>query len=346
MNLSTLNKKQLINLVEQKLAPQEGSLLFRGRSKTPSLASSRRSSRSRSRSKSRKGGFRRRSIGGAAFRSGQWRGKFLKSQVNKLTPIVRAKEVSDKKLSLVKSGYFADQKDQKGPSLQDVQKENDNLVKELQLAVAAVKAGLGDRPIRMRLSVPFVITTTVTTGVTNTVTVGGGNNRVKPSDANEWSTCAALFEEYKMLGGEAVFGYANPVVLYAAGAFSNQTANNMLPTIAYDADDSTAATGVNSLTQLAQHEVLYPLMHGDEVVSATGVSATFGPREGCTHRFKFHIPRGNLTDGTNSAGTQWVAVPDAVPHGYLKFYHVGLCAAAKDTGAGILYYDVEFRCRV
>jgi len=259
--------------------------------------------------------------------------------ITSMHPIVRQLNDAKKKMLLHKEGYFTDNKDQKFDPLAQ-SKTIELLQQELKMALQAVRAGLGDRPIRMRLTNSFVITTTVTTGVTNTVTItGASGGGIGPSNATEWASCAALFDEYKMFGGHCDFVYVNPI---PGGTAANQT-SNALPVIGYETDGATLPTSSLLMTQLAQHKVLTPII-------TTAANVYQVPAMGAHHNFKFHVPKGTAiggSDGLNvDPGTEWIVVSNPVFGGYLKFYYVGNGVTANDTGAGIIYYDVEFRCRV
>jgi len=272
--------------------------------------------------------------------------QMVKMHVKKTMPVVAAINQKKKAMEIMKAGYFdvKGMKDVKakddGADMLQMAKEIELLENELKLATQAIRAGLGDRPIRMRLSKDFVITTTVTSGVTNTVTVTGGTNAILPSNATEWATCALLFDEYKMFGGHVEFYYANANV--GNGAATNITVDN-IPVMGYETDGSTAATGSLLLTQLAQHKIF----HNTTAVNGIGNSFT---SMSSTHRFDFHLPKGTAiggSDGLNvDPGTEWIVVTNPVAGGYIKFYHVGVQATAVNSGAGVLFYDLEFRCRV
>jgi hypothetical protein len=249
-------------------------------------------------------------------------------------PIVEQLTQKSKSLALAKSGFFDVKSKDDKQDLTAIQKEVDQLQKELQLAVGAFRAGLGDRPIRMKLSAAFAITTTVTSGVTNTVTIATISNAINPSFATEWSSLSALFEEYRIFGGHCKFNYINRIESISASINSGT-----IPCMAYDADDATSATSTLLLTQTAQHR-----LYSTWVGTATQAVA---PAAGITHEFSFHIPKGDATggSGTNIPGTQWNPVAAVTTHGYLKFFHQAAVVTAIDTGAGIIYYDLEFRCR-
>jgi len=307
---------------------------------TPSIRSNR-SSRATSRSRSRSKPRARFSTGKNKRRNvSQSMGKLIKTQsLKSIKPVLDYKAQSDKKLALAKSGYFGDTKDNK-VDVPSLQKENDQLVRELQLAVAAVRAGLKDKPVRMRLSAELTIITTVSTGVTNTIKIGGSSAACDPSLCTEWATCALLFEEFKNLGGSAHFVYVNPI---KGDTDTTNQSSNSLPVIAYDADDSTAATSSIALTQASQHKILTPLL----LPSSAGGTVLYSESGPIKHNFNVHTPRGFAEGGTISAtpGTEWMAVAGVQPSGWLKFYHIGAGVTAKTTGAGVYYFDLEFRCR-
>ncbi len=327
-----LSNKQVKSL----LKPQKGSMMERRNRRDRSR------SRSRSRSKSR--GKDHKKVNGPELRSAKARVGIVKQAVPKIRSLVEQRIVKERKLTLAKSGYFdVDKKDAKFGTLEtdlkQTQIEFDNLVKEIQLAVSALKAGLGNRPIRMRLSADITLTATVTTGVVTTITIAGGSNRFTPKDATEWSTCIALFDEVKVHGGHLTMCYANQISLNG-GSNINANGANSLPVMAYDPDLNTAAASGLVLTQLAQHEVWAPIIG----VSGAQTSTTMP-----NHHFRFRTPTGTVVGDANNPGNAWTStsVVDAVNQifGYLRFYHVGNEVTAIKVGAGFLYYDVEFRCR-
>jgi len=303
---------------------------------TPSIRS-RASSQTRSKSKSKSKSRARFSKGkNKVKRAMSAHGKLLRSQVAKsVAPVLELKNKTEKKLALCKSGYFGDSKDSK-IDIPSLQRDYDQLCKELQLLRDTMRAGLKDKPIRMRLSTSFVITTTVTTGVTNTVNINAsGNGSLDPSKCTEWSALAGLFDEYKCLGGECEFLYHN---------FLDQTTltcvSDNIPIMGYDVDQNTPSSSL-ALTQLSQHKSFSPI---------TGKAVTFmtSPSENTRHKFRWHVPRGTAIYGgsnTLAPGTEWVAVAGVVAAGYIVFYHLGAANTAINTGAGWIYFDLEFRCR-
>lgn len=215
----------------------------------------------------------------------------------------------------------------------------ESVCQEFEMARETMRAGLKDKPIRMRLSTGFVLTTTVTTGVTNTVNINGTSSAaLDPSQCTEWSTLAALFDEYKVMGGECVFNYTNPI----NGLPSASQTTNGLPVMAYETDNVTSAASSSlSLTQLSQHRIYEPLY---QIGPGTGIG---GPASGCTHRFPWHTSGGIVIGGTIGAnpGREWIVIPGVGASGQILFYHVGSVITAINTGAGLIYFDLEFRCR-
>lgn len=329
--LTKQNLKQFMNAYAKKMEAKS-----QGPRSEVSFASSKRS-KSQGSNRSRSKPKFRRAQHAKAVRGN--RARLIKEKAIKtISPVVKTIENQTKRLSLAKSGYFSDSKDVKA-DIPGMQKELDQLIKELQLAVGAIRAGLGNKPIRMRLSAEVTITTTVTSGVTNSIDLAQtGSNQLNPTRCGEWATCAALFEEYKCLGGHFDIIYTNSV--HAQAALTN--ASNSLPVIAYDADDGTAATSSMLLTQAAQHKVLNPVLYH----STSNTVAV--PDCGAKHHFKWRVPRGSVVEnasGVADPGTNWIPVADVVAAGYVKFYHVGSITTAIFTGTGVCYFDLEFRCR-
>jgi hypothetical protein len=257
--------------------------------------------------------------------------------IKQLSPILQSIDTTKKKVLLAKTNYFnKDSKDVKSADVSILEQQLENLNKEFELLKTTFRAGLKDRPIRLRLSAPVTITTTVTTGVTKTVVVGaGGNSLLNPTRCTEWSTVIALFDEYKCLGGEVVFVYINPV-LYATSVTSDS-----LPVMAYDVGDATTATSSIALTQQSQHKIL-PVV---ALFSAVNLQTSSTPN--VKHSFRWHTPKGTVVPSVLTAfpGTEWIPCEAAGAAGSLLFYHIGTLITAIDSGSGVCYFDLEFRCR-
>jgi len=210
---------------------------------------------------------------------------------------------------------------------------------EFEAARDMMRAGLKNKPIRIQLTASMIITTTVTTGVTNTVVFGGNGSSIQQSDATEYSTVKALFDETKMTGGRCEFLYINPIA--ALGSTSAVTQNST-PSIGYDPGQvGIVSSGVSDVVQKAQHMQFSPL------ISASTGPVTACPAEGAKHTFKWHVPAGTeIPTGESVIGRDWQPTATGLaPVGCVVFYHIGTSINAVNTGAGTIFYECEFRCR-
>jgi len=227
-----------------------------------------------------------------------------------------------------------DQKDEKNDIVAEQFKElYEAACQEFEVARNALRAGLKDRPIRLRLTQAMHITTTVTTGVTNTVICSATNSNLTAARCSEFAGLAAIFDEFKTMGGEVVFNYRNPVSNATAGTLTEDS----IPAMGFDIDIGTGATGVLQITQMAQHKLFDAGVGGSSIIAC--------PASSIRHNFKWHVPSGTLI-GASQIGRDWQPTGGSpLPVGDLLFYHVGACITADVTGAGIIYFDTEFRCR-
>jgi hypothetical protein len=245
--------------------------------------------------------------------------------------VVKRKFVT-KKFDAFKRGYFLVGKDEKVDA-KTLEKENDMLVKELELTLDTIRAGLGNTIIRIRSAMDFGLTATVTSGVVNTVTCGTQTNgNIRFEDVHDWASLSLMFDEVKCLGGETVFIYNN-----LSKAIGTAVDANSVPVITWQ-PTAAVLSGVVSATQIAQKKFL-PI----------APTATTTPQ---VHKFTWKVPPG---DGVVPATTavigvsDWVLVVDAttdnVSCGSVGFIHVGTVTTATKIGAGVLIMDCEFRIR-
>ncbi len=228
----------------------------------------------------------------------------------------------------LKNGWFG--VDSKG-------NETDLFKKEFSLMRQSARAMFGNRPIRFLTPTTFIITTTVTSGVTQTVDVGSaGTGQILPSGMAEWSSLSALFDEVKVHGGVVDFIYDNPV-----GPTTNSKTVLMRPVIAFDPSDSTVLSSTTAGMEMAQHKTL-PIQAASAALGSN--TAVYG---GIHHKFAFRVPPQPVVNNNGAfVGDAWQAVngtPTAV--GAIKFYHVGSVITAINTGAGHILLDVSFRCK-
>jgi len=244
---------------------------------------------------------------------------------------------AQRKMALFKSGYF-DKDVKENVDMKNLQTTIDNATKEIALIKQVMSTTTGDRPVRFRLSQTMTITTTVTTGVTTNVKLGGTTTGpLSPSLCDEWGSLILLFDEYKCTGGCADFGYFNAV----PASTLNANAQNSMPVIAFDPEDTTVLTSTQSGSQLNQHML----------IATTFSNVDYHPegKTGSHHVFRYHVPPGTLSEPSTGtqllAGTQWIPVVEPAFHGYLKFFHIGQIVSATITGAGINFVFCEFRSR-
>jgi len=215
---------------------------------------------------------------------------------------------------------------------------------EFEVARDMLRAGLKNKPIRMQLTASVAITTTVTTGVTNTIVFNANTQAVVQSDGTEWSSVKGLFDETKLTGGRIEFLYINPI---NANGTTTAVGQNSTPSIGYDPGElSAVSSGVSDIVSMAQHEQFNPA-----VVNNTGAPAPVLaiPACGVKHSFKFRVPAGTeIPSATQGVviGNDWQSTEGTLlPVGSIKFYHIGTSITAVNTGAGTIFYHCEFRCR-
>lgn len=332
-----LTKQNLLKLV-----PQKGSLNARGRAKspTPSVVSFKSNTSRRSASvgsvRASRGRFRGRgrSRGRGVVRSMRPRlgADAVRHVMRKITPHVAL-------IKRYKSTYF-DQKDFKDTPL-----ELKAAQAELEMARAMLRAGMGDKPIHVRMTATFTLAVNAGATVVNVVVIGAGDNRTNPSVCTEWSSAAALFDEYKQRGGSVHFRYGGGTVVQYNGngaSYANLTGANDMVVIAFDPADSVAATLSTSLTELSQHKIL------ENVAVFSGNTTLVFPGSGDMHKFNWHIPPGvELNTGTAVGDANaWISVDSPVANGAIKFVHTASNVTANiNRGTGICYMNLQFRCR-
>lgn len=226
----------------------------------------------------------------------------------------------------------------------DLQELYDKVCAEFEAARNALRAGMHNKPLMIRLVHSFYINTTVTSGVTNGVSLTAASGTttslpLTPYNTSDWSAISALFDEYKVINGNCVFNYHNPTAGTNGGTNLDP---NGLPVIAYDPTDAPAPTSSRDCSVIAQHKYL------NNLISDTSPSGPVVPACGGHHEFSWKPPHGAYIDPiTDAAAGIWtpVAYANTINTGYLKFYHVGKQTANLATGAGHVHMNVEMRCR-
>jgi hypothetical protein len=213
----------------------------------------------------------------------------------------------------------------------DVKVEKSDTTKLLENDLGAVRELLGrsfgHQSVKITLTVPFTLASTVTTGVVNTVV------SIRPSFSGEFTSLAALFEEYKCMGGTVHFtNYLRSAYLIGSAA---ATLNSAMLAVCFDTTNA-VLTSVSSATEYEQHLcVLNGAQAGSPLVDLRA-----------PHQFHFRIPSGIELGGTAYNSSTWVPTTvTAADFGYLKSYSVGTEVVALDTVIGYTRLHCEFRMR-
>jgi hypothetical protein len=232
-----------------------------------------------------------------------------------------------KQLTLAKRQDYLSVKDD-GKDAKVVKSDSTRLLEQdIAILKTSIGRAFGNKSVRITLSCPFELASTVTSGVVNTVVT------VRPSFSAEFSSLAALFEEYKALGGTVHF-YNALRSAYAIGVTATSL-NTAFLGICYDTT-SAVLTSVSSATEYQQHG-LY--LNG-------GQSGSPLVNRPVPELFHFKIPDGIELGGSAYLSGTWVPTTvTAADWGYIKSYSVGTEVVALVTVAGVIRLDTEFRMR-
>lgn len=154
------------------------------------------------------------------------------------------------------------------------------------------------------------------------------------SALSEFSPLAALFDEYRIVGGKFT---------YVVGAVLANTTTNLplIGVVGYDPADGVTPSANTDVCQLAQHQ-----MFGKPTQPSGSIA--FTPAK--ERVFNWKVPPGTFSASTapvalGTADWQSTAISTFVPRpaGYLVVYTTGTVSV---TGlSGIIQFDVEFRSR-
>lgn len=216
--------------------------------------------------------------------------------------------------------------------------------------VIAMKSGRGGRagkakgpsgvkPVTYR--VPFSVgLSNVAGGVVNATSIVFAD-----SNATEWAAFAALYDEYRVMGGRFRF---NPAYQAPAGSFGPDAA---FFAIAFDPIDGTTASSVRQITESSFHK----LVSGQATsigANSVNVSLSFGKGAGEPYELKWRntmvqAVTANTTTVSFASG-QWKKIAAAGSNGgdgAFKTYGTSDLAGVQVCVSGICVLDVEFRCR-
>jgi len=163
---------------------------------------------------------------------------------------------------------------------------------------------------------------------------------------NDWTAYAALYDEYKIVKGEAKFMVNSCDLVTAATSASSNLAN--ICGFGYDPNGSVAPTSLQQICSYQQHIMIFPSAIG---AGTTGASwaVGFSNNLGRGYTFKFKVPPGVAFSQNNTplpVSGAWIATSNPQPFGSLQCtMQASGTAGSFPTVFGTLYLEVEFRCR-
>ncbi len=211
--------------------------------------------------------------------------------------------------------------------------------KAYELARTTLASAFGPRPV------PFVLPMSVTMLTTGGAGILSAPLTINPSQSTEWTSLAALFDEYRCCSATLEYAIQAP-----AGALTTSGGTTFSPNtlfvLGWDPSDNNPLGSVRQGTELQQHTLKAPSMR-----YAGAAGSYSGVFEGL-HRFHVQIAKyaqlNVFGQSTNDSPGQWKPTNNstALAEGYLKPYCATLLGTLNDTAvSGILYLRVEFRCR-
>jgi hypothetical protein len=211
---------------------------------------------------------------------------------------------------------------------------------ELKMVRSVLGGMMGSKPIPFMLPVLIQFSTTVTTGVVNAV------YSIVVTDSTEWTSLAALFDEYRFVSGRYDFVIITPTVTAILGTSALSTGSNA--SIGYDPTDATSATSPNNILQLEQHKQWFPR------IVPTATAGTYVGVYGSQNNrpFSFSWKTGQFAELTGNGGAvgpgMWKSTAGNVstfPDGAIKPYYASGETTVKECYQGTMYWDVHFRSR-
>lgn len=220
-------------------------------------------------------------------------------------------------------------------------KDEGELKLQVAMARSAISSAYGVEPVGFHLPVSTTFTATVTTGVTNT------SLTLRISDSVEYASLAALFDEFRMTGGQFDYDIVLPTPTIVLGTSS--LSYDTLAAMGYDPSDNTAPSTARAVCELGQHKQLFPR------ISATPTVGTYvglyGKVDSSPYVFKWSTAKvaqvvdslGNVTNVGGWKGASTSPVPQS--DGFLKVYYQSGATTAVTSIVGTVYFHTEFRSR-
>lgn len=214
---------------------------------------------------------------------------------------------------------------------------------ELKVARQAIGSMFGSKPIRFMLPSPGVWNSTVTTGVVDAVFT------LDASLATEWSSLAAIFDEYRFAGGHFDFSVTCPSLVTVMGTSALSSAAVL--GFGFDPSDATVAASIGTIAQLEQHKLFFPrLLATSASATANSYTAVFNNTNGRPMTFRWKT--GEAASFTGNGGAvgvgDWKATQGNVssfPDGVIKPYWSSGQSLAAVVIVGVYYWEIHFRMR-
>jgi len=206
---------------------------------------------------------------------------------------------------------------------------------------SGLKTRLGKRtkmaPIELIIPYSLSATTAASGLLTSTLSVDPSSN------ATEWASLTALYDEYKVISGEFHFGLVGRC--QAPGTSGLTVDSNFV--VVFDPNDPNSLSSWRNGTEYSQHLSLFPTLI---TAGATAAADVYGIRTASTGvKFPFHVPRGaalaTSSGAINYGGDVWFQVGSTVPCGQLKFYWQTANTTTATAVNGVVYLRVHLRSR-
>jgi len=217
--------------------------------------------------------------------------------------------------------------DSKGVTVNPFDDSEKLIIAELSLLKGMARNMFGTSPFRVKFYEQLYFNT-------NGSGLAAGGIAIDVTALAEYLAAAALFDEFRVVGGEYKFA---PVACMT----NNTTGLPPCGVVGYDPVDNTAYSTLEEGCQQQDHLVFF------KPVQPTGFVA-LTPHSG--HSFHWRVPPGTVTAAANpsTVGTSnWQPTSASItkqPYGYVKGYASNLTVSV--TGfAGVMCYHVEFRVR-
>jgi hypothetical protein len=197
----------------------------------------------------------------------------------------------------------------------------------------------GSRAIPFSLPVTTAFASTVTTGILN------ANLPMDVTSSPEFASLAALFDEYRFVGGRIKYSIVAPTSTVVLGT-SSLTVNAMFG-IGFDGADNTAPTDIKDIAQLEYHQLHAPRMVSTPTVG-TYVGVYGADSDNHPYRFDWKVEPLYTGNGGAVGPGMWKSTQGNVtnfPDGSLKTYYQTGATIAVNAMVGVMYWNVHFRCR-